>query len=64
MSNDQKDHSIPRRRPILPRIKCLIGLHSWVSDTVVLPDPPASPVTLIWWTCEECWETKIKYICR
>jgi hypothetical protein len=61
---DQKDHSTPRRVPLLPRIKCLLGRHAWVSDAVVLPDPPASPVTLIWWTCEECWETKIKYICR
>jgi hypothetical protein len=56
---------VPTRPPLLPKLRCLLGRHAWVSDyESVLSADHDRCVTIIWWTCEECGKTKVMHISR
>lgn len=45
------------------RLLCRIGLHDWKSDCDNVDGTlEGKTVVLIWWQCERCAETKLKFI--
>jgi hypothetical protein len=53
------------RNPVLQYAKCTFGFHAWVVEHgYIHPHDGGHAFTIIWWTCEECWKSKIKFIGR
>ena len=42
-------------------LKCLVGLHEW-TDYASNVDGDMSFITLVWWQCDRCAESKLKCI--
>lgn len=44
---------------------CKIGIHDWHSDSDLIESTlDKGTITLIWWVCERCSESKVKCILR
>ncbi|MGE4183334.1 MAG: hypothetical protein AB7J34_26245, partial [Limisphaerales bacterium] len=64
MSKDTKKPRTARRwlHALVRRFRCLIGAHYWHGKGKNVEAHDGELITLVWWECPECGESKLKCI--
>lgn len=49
-------------RKVIQRIACRCGFHAWDASGANVTDQSGRTVTLIWWECDACGQSRLKCI--